>query len=142
MEENMNYIFEEKVGDVKCKFDGRLWSFEDKSAKEDMVIPVKSISNVHVAKNRSWFWLVILILAILIAVAGGYLYSNAQEGVEFYFGLAIVLVIIAILVFIFSVEYTLSIVPHSGIAQEVVTRRKNALTNLYDALVNSLRINS
>ena len=141
MEENMNYIFDEKVGDVQCKFDGKLWLFENADSHENMTIPVKSISNVKLTKVRSWIWLVILIFALAAAFTGAYLSGNEEEGVWVCYGLAIALGIIAIIVFIFSVEYTVSIIPHSGIDQKVVSRKKNVLMNLHEALVNSLRKN-
>lgn len=141
MEENMNYIFDEMVGDVKCKFDGKLWLFENTISHKNMTIPVKSISNVQLTKARSWIWVAILIIAIAAAIAGGYLHANEGDGVEVCFGFAIIMGILAIVTLIFSVQYTISVIPHSNIEQQIVTRRKANLTNLYEALVNSLRKN-
>lgn len=141
MEENMNYIFNEKVGDVQCKFDGKLWLFENADSHENMTIPVKSISNLHLSRVRSWLWLIVLILALAAAITGVYFTSTEEEGAWLFYGLAIIFGILAIVALIFSVQYTISVIPHSKIEQQIVTRRKANLTNLYEALVNSLRKN-
>lgn len=142
MEENMNYLFNEKVGDVQCKFDGKLWIFENINSQDNMIIPVKSISNVHLSRVRSWMWLIYLVLAIAIAIISGVLAFDGNDDVAWiFYGLAIALGILAIITLFFSVEYTISIVPHSKIVQKIVSRRKNVLTNLHEALINSLRKN-
>lgn len=147
MEENMNYIFNEKVGDVQCKFDGKLWFFKNADSNEEMAIPVKSISNVQLTKVNSRVWLIGLVLALVIEIAGVYFEKNGiwlfyeEEGVWLFHGLAILFGIIAIIALFFSVEYTISIIPHSKVEQRIVTRKKNVLKNLYEALVNSLRKN-
>ncbi|MBO7458429.1 MAG: hypothetical protein J6T80_04155 [Paludibacteraceae bacterium] len=138
MEENNNYIFNDVVGKIQCKFDGKLWYFDNNEVKENMIIPIKSVSNVQLTKVRSWIWLIILIFAIAAAITGIFI---EEEGDVLFYGLAIILGLIAIILFIFSVEYTLSIIPHSGIAQKIVTRKRNALNNLLEALENSLKKN-
>ena len=135
MEENTNLLFNEEVENVKCTFDGKLWHFENTEIDLSMVIPVKSISNVLLSKVRSWRWLIVLLLALIAAVAG-----SIWDDTRLYY-VAGVLGVAAIVWLIFSVTYTIVVVPHSGIKQTIVTKKRKTLLNLYEALVNSLTEN-
>ena len=135
MTDSMNYIFDEVVGGVRCKFDGRLWSFEDNDLDLNMIVPVKSISNVALLKKRSWGWLVVLLVGLFALYAGRY-----EDDVRLYI-VAGVFGIAAIVWLIFSVTYMVSVIPHSGNGQKIVTRHKKKLTNLHEALMDSLRKN-
>ena len=144
MEENMNYIFNETVGNVKCKFDGKLWTFDDASLMFDTdttVIPVKSISMVQLIKVMSWKWLILLLFALVFAVVGWILDSGEMQGEWIFYSLAILLVIIAVVVLFFSRQYSISVITHSGCEQSIITRRRSNLTKLYEELINSLRVN-
>lgn len=135
MEENTKLLFNEEVENVKCTFDGKLWHFESSEVDFNMIIPVKSISNVSLSKVRSWRWLIVLLLALIAAVAG-----SIWGDTRLYY-VAGVLGVAAIVWLIFSVTYTVEIIPHSGIKQVIVTKKKKNLTNIYEALVNSLTEN-
>ena len=137
MEENVNYAFNEKVGEITCQSDNRLWLFTEN--EEKVIIPIKSVSNVCLKQKRSYIWLLLLFLSLAFAATGSFFGEDGSEWL--FYGIAIVLLIVAIIMAIFSVEYTLQVIPHSGISQQIVTRKRATLEKLYTALVDSLRRN-
>lgn len=136
MEENTNYTFKGVTGNFQSKCDGKLWYFEDQDANFSAIIPIKSISSVSMLRERSWGWLIALVAAIAALIIGHF---YGQSEILYY--AAILLFVVAVILYIFSFQYTVRIIPHSGIEQKIVARKKGALDKFYEALEDSLRAN-
>ncbi|MDD6357871.1 MAG: hypothetical protein PUG15_07265 [Bacteroidales bacterium] len=139
MEEVVDYIYDDVVGNIHCKYDGRLWWFEDSRTQSSMIIPAKSISNVQFVKVSSSVWLIFLIFALVSAAITGVLLAHNDDKWLLFCALTFFCAVIAIILKIFSVQYMISVIPHSRIEQKIVSTKSLKITNLYRVLTKSLR---
>ena len=133
MEEKNNLVFDEKIGNAVCQFDGKMWKLDGRT------IPVRSISHVHYDKEK-WAKITSVCCTIVCCALVGLLGWRRPERflTSFYIAVCAIEIILTLFIFIYN-EHMVRVITCSGKQVRIPSRDKEALRRLENALVSSLQ---
>lgn len=138
MEEKINHVFDEKIGNTVCQFDGKMWKLVGRT------IPVRSISHVHYDKQL-WTKVTALCCTLFCCALVGCLWIHRPEDFmaarhhNMLILLCVIEIILTLFLFVYN-EHKLHVVTCSGKEVRIPSRDKEALKRLENALVESMRV--